>query len=139
MPSPVPIVSANVIACEDILTEKTDIFSAIKILSAYPVPGGTTQINLYSLATVFSAPGDYSSHVMSVQLKTPEGLAVARGEDYRFNYGYRIDPAGYGGFSLKTKFNLKLSELPGNLGWFFVWVYVDGEPVAKTAFTLRWI
>jgi hypothetical protein len=98
-----------------------------------------THMSLYSLAIVLSAPGDNSNHVMSVQMKTPEGLIVAQGEDYPFNYGYRIDPIGYGGFSLKTKFNLELSELPASLGWFFLWVYVDGEPVAKTAFTLRWI
>ena len=114
-----PIVSANVIACEDVLTEKTDIFSAVKILSAYNVSRQTTHMNLYSLATAFCTPGDYSSHVMSVHMKTPEGLAVATGADYSFNYGYKIDPLGYGGFSLKTKFSLDLSKVPAGLGWFF--------------------
>jgi hypothetical protein len=136
---PVSVISANVIACEDILTEKTEIFSAVKILSAYKISRETMHLNFYSLAIATSTPGDYSRHVMSVQMKTPAGLTVAAGADYQFNYGYKIDPLGYGGFSLKTKFTLELSKLPPELGWFFLWVYVDGEPVAKTVFTLRWI
>jgi hypothetical protein len=44
-----------------------------------------------------------------------------------------------GDFSLKTRFALELSKLPQGLGWFFVWVYVDGEPAARTAFMLQWL
>jgi hypothetical protein len=95
----VSIISANVIACEDVLTEKaTEIFSAIKILSAFNLARSSTSIALYSLATVFSTPGDHLGHVMSVRIKTPEGLDVAVGSDYPFSYGYKVDPQGYGGF-----------------------------------------
>jgi hypothetical protein len=134
----VPIISANVIACQELLTETTGIFSAIRILSLLNVTRSTTHVNMHSLATVFSTPGDYAEHVMSVRMMTHEGLQIAVGEDYPFSFGYNADPEGYGGFSLQTRFNLELAKLPSGLGWFFVWVYVDGEPAAKTNFMLRW-
>jgi hypothetical protein len=76
---------------------------------------------------------------MSVRMQTPDSRLVANGADYSFSYGYNVHPEGYGGFSLKTRFSLELSKLPPSLGWFFIQVYVDGEPVAKTLFMLRWI
>ena len=133
------IISANVIACEDVLTEKSEIFSAIKILSAMNVSRATTHVCLYTLATIFSTHSDYVQHVMSVRIDTPDGVRIAIGADYPFYYGYKVDPQGYGGFTLKTRFSLELSKLPGNLGWFLVSVDVDREVVAKTVFMLRWI
>ena len=122
--------SANVVVCAEVLKEaKTDLLSAIRIASVITVPK-TNQAHFYSVAFVSSSPGDHESHVMSVQMNAHDGIKVASAPDYRFTYGYRVDPNGNGGFSMNTEFGIDVSnlEIPGT---FWVWVYVDGEPVAK--------
>lgn len=134
--SPVPIISASVIPCLDVLTEKTtEVLSAIKILSVLNIPTDP-YAHFYTLSVVYCTPGDFSQHMMSVQLDTPEGVNAASAPDHYFRYGYKQDQNGYGGYLLTTKFDIELAKLP-SLGWFLIHTYVDGAHVASAPIMLR--
>jgi hypothetical protein len=106
------------------------------MLSVLTVPKGNTHAHFFALTQLFSEPGDYSTHTISVRLMAYDGRYVGSAPDVVFSYGYRIDPLGPGGYSLKTEFNVELSTLP-YFGWFLIWAYVDGQPVAKIPIMLR--
>jgi len=100
----VPLISASMIACESILTEKNDVISAIRILSILNIPLSVPHATFSTLTSVSSSPGDLYAHVLSVQMVTPSGNLIASAPDHRFFYGYNVDRAGYGGYNLTTNF-----------------------------------
>ena len=131
-----PIISANIVLCLDVLTEKTtELPSAMKMASVLNI-ASRDYAHFCSIASVFCSPGDHSPHVMSVRMMTPEGINAGSAPDHAFLYGYRQDPEGYGGYNLTTTFDIDLTLLP-HLGWFLVCVYVDGEWVTQAPIMLR--
>jgi hypothetical protein len=135
-PVPTPL-SANVIVCGEVLVEaKTDLLSAIRIMTAITVSAKQSHVRFWSIAFVSSPPGDYEQHRMLVQMTGPDGGLVASAQEYEFQYGYKIDPKGNGGFSLRTEFSVDVTRLRDS-GTYWMGVYVDGQIAARTPITLR--
>jgi len=129
--------SANVIVCADVLLESaTDLLSAIRMMTVITVPPGNSCAHFYSVVFISSVPGDYEQHKVQMTMNTLDGQTVASAKEYQFVYGYRINPAGNGGFTLRTEFNVDVAKLQG-LGTYWIWAHVDGKPVAKTPLMLR--
>ena len=134
--TPVPIISASVLICQDVLTEKAnEIQSAFRMMSVLNIPTDA-YAHFYSLSTVYCSPGDYSQHRMSVRMETAAGAYAASAPDHEFRYGYKQDRNGYGGYLLTTKFDIELAKLP-SLGWFLIHTHVDGVLVASAPLMLR--
>jgi hypothetical protein len=128
--------SVNVILCQQVLTEKTELVSAIRVLDTLTIAPGYNLAHFFVVTTVSSKPGDIWPHSLQVAMATVDGRVVASAPEYKFFYGYKVDLTGYGGFRLTTQFDVALESL-GTLGQFLILVYLDGVPVAKTPITLR--
>ena len=128
--------SVNVIVCEHVLTEKTELLSAIRILDTLTIQHGYDYARFSVVTIAVSNPGDIGPHVLKVVMTTSSGQQVASAPDCRFEYGYKIDPIGFGGFRLTTQFAVDLRPLD-TLGQFMIWVYLDGAPVAQAPIMLR--
>lgn len=135
--SPMSFITGNIIVCGDATYEEQNaMFSASELLSVITVQPVVTHAYFYTLAFVFCGPGDLSEHVMSIRLMTLDGKNAGSAPDERFQNGYRIDKNGIGGYSLRTKWEVKMETLP-YFGWFWVCVFVDGWLVARTPLMLR--
>lgn len=131
-----PLLSASIIICETVLLEKTDLMSAIRIMNVLSIAEANNFARFSSVTFLHSAPGDYSRHVLKVQLLRSTGEVIAEGVDESFVYGYRIDPIGAGGYTLTTNFNLDLRTI-GPLGQFAIWAFLDGTRVCGATIMLR--
>jgi hypothetical protein len=66
----------------------------------------------------------------------PDATVAASADEYRFQYGYKIDPNANGGISLRTQFSVEVTKLPSS-GTYWMVAYVDGALVARTPVTLQ--
>jgi hypothetical protein len=130
------LISASVIICETVLLEKTDVMSAIRIMNVLNIAQGNDFARFSSMTFLHSTPGDFSRHVLKVQMLRSTGELIAEGPDASFVYGYRLDPSGAGGYTLTTNFNLNL-RIVGQLGQFAVWAFLDGARVSGATIMLR--
>jgi hypothetical protein len=129
--------SANVIVCTEVLAEtEANLLSAIRMMSVITVATVNTHAIFYSVVFVSSIPGDQEQHVMRVAMRRDDGQVVLFAPDHLFKYGYQVDINGYGGFSLRTRFDVDMTKLETS-GTYWIWVYVDENPVAKTPIMLR--
>ncbi len=130
------LISASIITCADVLTEKdSDLRSAIKLHSVITDPPRKVA-HFYSLAILFGTPDDRLRHVLSMRMFAPDGSLAASAPNHLFTYGYRQDPAGYGEYNLSTEWDIDLTKLP-SLGWFTVWAYLDDQAIAQAPIMLR--
>ena len=129
MPQTQPL-SANVIVCQQVLTEKTELLSAIRIVDTLQISPGYDYAHFSVVTIVVSNPGDIWPHVLKVVMTTWDGREVASAADYKFSYGYKADPTGPGGFRLTTQFDVDLRQLD-TLGQFLIRVFLDGELLPK--------
>lgn len=129
------LLSANVIICETVLTEKTEVMSAIRIMNVLTIRGNNfARFNTLTFLT--SHPGDFAAHSLKVQMFSHDEKIVADAPVHPFVYGYNIDPSGAGAYTLTTEFNLDLMPL-GSLGQYAIWVFLDGVKVTGTTLLLR--
>lgn len=129
--------SANVIVCEEVLAEaQTDLLSAIRMMTAITIAPRQSHVRFWSIVFVSSLPGDYEPHRMVVKMTGPDARPVAFAEEYQSHYGYKIDPKGNGGFSLRTEFSVDVTKLHTS-GTYWMGVYVDDQLAAQTPITLR--
>lgn len=129
--------SVNVIVCQQVLTEKTELVSAIRILDTLTIVPGYNFAHFFVVTTIASNPGDILPHILKVSMTRLDEHEVASAPEHEFVYGYRLgDLSGLGGFRLTTQFEVNLQSL-GKLGQFMIWVFLDGERVAKTPLMLR--
>jgi hypothetical protein len=131
-----PLLSASVIICETVLLEKTEVISAIRIMNALSIAEGNNFARFSSITFLHGTPGDYSQHVLKVQMVKSTGELVAQGPEQPFVYGYKIDPSGAGGYTLTTNFNLDLRTI-GPLGQYAIWAFLDGVRVGGATIMLR--
>ena len=101
--------SANIIACETVLSERTEIVSAVRILNVLAIGAGNNFARFSTLTFVTSQPGDLGQHNLQVRMQTMHGELVAQAPGYPFVYGYKIDLTGPGAFMLTTNFNIDLT------------------------------
>ena len=132
-----PLLAANVLICEVVLNEKSDLASAIRILNVLTV-SPTENTATFKVQTMLTAtPGDFQQHIVKVWMRTIQNnLVVAKAPEFRFVFGNKFDYSGPGGFSLTTNFALDLRTL-GALGHYMIVVSLDGEVVAQTPLMLR--
>jgi hypothetical protein len=129
------LLSANVIVCETVITEKSDVMSAIRIMNVLTIKTGNFA-RFNSVAFLISQPRDFERHNLKVQMVTMDGELVASAPDHLFVYGHKVDPDGVGAYTLTTEFNLDLEPL-GKLGRYAIWVFLDGKNVTGTTLVLR--
>lgn len=132
-----PLISASVIICETVLLEKTDVMSAIRIMNVLSIGEGNNFARFSSITFLSSTPGDYSRHVLKVQMLKSTGEPVAAGQEQPFVYGYRIDPNGSGGYNLTTNFNLDLRTIPAPFCQYVIWAFLDDVRVGGATLMLR--
>jgi hypothetical protein len=130
-----PLLSANIILCENVLTEKTEMSSAIRLLDVLRLAPGTNNAHLFAITRVYSQPGDFGQHTLRITANDRNAGLITQAPDYRFQSGYRIDPSGPGGFVLTTEFNIDVSllRLPTTC---VVNAFLDSQLVAHTPLTL---
>jgi hypothetical protein len=131
-----PHLSANIIVCETALYEKTDVPSAIRIMTAIGLPPGNNFARFSTLTFLSSLPRDFEVHTLQIQMTDQAGRPIGHGEPYQFNYGYRLDISGPGAFMLKTDFNLDTTPigLPANC---LITAHLDNQAVAWVPLMLR--
>ncbi|HTW66739.1 MAG TPA: hypothetical protein VME17_19100 [Bryobacteraceae bacterium] len=128
--------SANILICETVLTEKTDVLSAIRMMDTIKIAPGNNSVHFYSMTRVSSMPGDFDPHVLKVQVTHQNGTLITEAPEHRFQYGYRMDLGGPGGFILTTEFTIGIETLPLPAGC-LVTANLDGKSVARMPFMLR--
>jgi hypothetical protein len=130
--------SVSLIICESVLSETKGGVSAIRILDVLTVTPQSSVARFFVLTYLHSRPFDLTQHTAKVQLvafRENGWTRVADAPEYKFAYGYRMDPNGPGAFLLTTEFNLNLLTV-GPLGVFYVQLILDGELAAQTPITL---
>jgi len=105
LPSDNGPISASLIVCESVLTERNGTFSGIRIMD-FLACGSAAAVKFSVLTYLHCTPGDLSPHTITVDMTDASGAVVASTPATPFLYGYRRDPNGYGGFSLVSDFNL---------------------------------
>jgi hypothetical protein len=134
-----PLLSANIIVCENVLTENPDIGgpvpSAIRTISVIALPPGNNSAHFFALTFLSSQPGDFSPHTVQIQVTGKSGTFIAQAPPLTFRYGYLIDPSGPGGYILRTEFNVDVSAYNLPLGC-LVSAFLDGSAVARTPLML---
>ena len=129
--------SANVIICSEVLVEsKTDLLSAIRMMSAITIPPAQTHIHFWSMVLLSSQPGDHDQHRVWVKMIGPDDAVISSAEEYSFQYGYKVLASGNGGFSLRTEFTVGVAQLQSS-GTYWIKAYVDGNLAALAPITLR--
>jgi hypothetical protein len=135
-------VSVSLLVCDAVLTEADGGFSAIRIKDVLHCARASPAARFFVITYLHSVPGDILQHVLEVRMTSREAngspYVVAHAPEQRFIYGYRVDSEAPGGFVLTTEFNLDLMRM-GNLGTYFIQAFLDGEIVAQTPLTLRWL
>ena len=131
------LLAANVIICESVLNEKTDVASAIRILNALTVSTTQTFATFRVHTMLASTSMDFQQHVVQVWMHPIQNnIAVASAQEFRFIYANKLDYSGPGAFNLTTTFTLDLRPL-GALGHYIVSVSLDGQVVANAPIMLR--
>lgn len=132
-------ISASVIVCESVLTEEVSgLRSAIRILSHVKPATGSEIAHFYGLTFLASRPGDTASHELEVRMvgeNSTGWFVVAASPVHTFTYGYKIDQAGPGGFSLATRFSINVKGLDLSAA-FFIEALLDGSRVGQAPVTL---
>ena len=131
------LLSANILLCEFVLWERNDIPTMVRTMSTIALSPTRQSAHFFAVTTVHCQPGDFGFHSLLVGV-SEGGNFISRTPPHSFQYGYKIDPSGAGGFILTSEFNLDVSQLrlPMND---FVCAYLDTlpEPVAKTPLMIR--
>jgi hypothetical protein len=138
MPHNKPL-SASLVICESVLTEKTEVISAIRIMTSLRIAPDSNFVRFYALTVLTSYPQDTQSHVLRVLMiekRGDEWEAIATAQDHSFFFGYNVDPSGPGAYFLTTEFVIDVSRLT-HMGTCFVQALLDGERVAMAPITLR--
>jgi len=132
-----PLLSANVIVCETALAEKTtEVLSAIRMMSVLTLASENDIAHFFVVTFLTCQPGDFSSHILRIQVTDGSGPLIAEAADYAFSYGYKVDPTGPGGFTLTTEFTVDTRpvRLPVDC---LISAFLDGQSVARTPLRLR--
>jgi hypothetical protein len=130
------LLSANVLVCETILTEKTDVLSAIRMMDTIRIAPGNNTVHFYVVTRVTSQPGDFLPHALRIQVTHQAGSLVIEAREHQFVYGYKLDISGPGGFILTTEFTIDVSGMSLPAGC-LVNAFLDGQSVARTPLMLR--
>jgi hypothetical protein len=107
----VPLLSANILLCEFVLWEKSDVPTIVRSMSTIGLSREREFAHFFSVTTLHSDPGDSQFHSLRVCVSDQTGNTITQTSPYAFQYGYKIDPSGPGGFILTSEFNLDVTKL----------------------------
>lgn len=130
------LLSANILLCESVLTEKSEVSSAIRIVNVVTAAPGQATAHFFAHTMLNSQSLEPTPHVLQIQIFTREGQPVSSAPEYRFVYSNRVDVSGPGAFNLTTEFNIDLSHFPP-MAYYVVAAFLDGQRVATTPIMLR--
>ena len=139
MPISKPI-STSLLVCQAVLTENTGWTSAVRIMDVLTIGRVSPIAQFFVLTYLHSNPGDFLLHTLKVQMVGRSGenwVVAADAPEERFEYGYKVDASGPGGYMLTTEFVLN-PQVMGSLGLYFIQAVLDGDLVAQTPLTLKW-
>src|ERR1700722_1329953 len=105
------LLSANIAICETVIWETNNVPTLVRVLTILALGPGTTFARFSAVTGLNSQPGDYDQHTLQVMITDRAGNRIDDAKPYNFVYGYKIDPAGPGGFILTTAFNLNISQM----------------------------
>ncbi len=94
------------------LWETNEIATLVRVMSAVNVGQHSKQVRFFVLTSVNSQPGDFEEHTLTITVADRDGNIIAYTKPARFEYGYKLDPNGPGGFMLRTEIVLDLSSIP---------------------------
>lgn len=137
MPLPPHIISAGAFLCEKLLHERDGILSAIRIVDVFYVPPNLPEervaiVQANCVLILKAEPRHDEEHELDFKILNPIGELESIGPPLRQRLQSRL------GLDLPTALtvNAQLNISPKRLGTYFVCVYLDGEEVARTPFTL---
>jgi hypothetical protein len=130
------LLTANIVLCEMVLIDKAEVASAIRIINVITIAPGQNHAH-FKAHTVLNSDGpDFAPHVVQLQLVTRDGKLVFSAPEYKFVFANRLDFSGPGAFNLTTDLNVDVSGFEA-LGYYVVWVFVDGKRVTGASMMLR--
>lgn len=134
------LLSANIVLCETVLWEKPQIGgntpSLIRVMSAVALPLGHNFAHFFSVTFLTCQPGEFSEHKLRIQITDKKANGIAYAPEWKFKYGYLLDPFGPGEFILTTEFNIDVQPYQLPLGC-LVSAFLDDQIVARTPIMLR--
>jgi hypothetical protein len=140
MPLPSYLISASAILCEKVLHEADGVTSAIRIIDIFSVrkPVGAPEdvlplIQVYALVALRAEPGHDQPHELVIKTLNTAGELTTLGEPTSIRT--MISPLGPkvpGGITINIQVNIAVKRL----GTCFLCVYLDGEEITRTPFTL---
>ena len=83
--------------------------NAVHLCSVITLGHQKPRFSFKALTALTSQPGDFSPHVITVQLERFDGFIAAYTQPMQFTYGYAIDVTGLGGFYHTTNFDLDMA------------------------------
>jgi hypothetical protein len=131
-----PLLSANIVVCESALTEKSGMVSAIRMMDTITLAPGNTIARFYIVTRLSCQSGDFSQHVLKIQVTHQNEALIVEAPEHPFRYGYKMDIDGPGGFILTTETAVDTVSfsMPARC---VVTAFLDGRPVARTPLMLR--
>lgn len=131
-----PLLSANILVCESVLVEKTEVLSAIRMMDTIALAPGNDVARFHAVTRLTSQTADFYAHTLKVQVTDKNSTLITEAPEFSFRYGYRMEISGLGGFVLATEFALNAAGLllPAV---YIVTAFLDGQGVARTPLMLR--
>ena len=133
--------SANLVLCETVLWETAkgggQLASAIRVMGAIDLAPTATSAHFYAVTFLTCQPGDFAQHGLTVKATDKTGMTVIQAAtEWKFNFGYILDPSGPGSFILATEFNINVTSHQLPLGC-LVSAFMDNQLVARAPLMLR--
>lgn len=141
MPIPSYLISVSAILCEKVLHEADSVTSAIRIVDIFSVPEQPIAVakdllpwvQFYALVAIRVEPGHDKEHELEIKILNTAGELNALGPPTHINK--MVSPLGPdipGGVTINIQVNIAVKRF----GTCFLCVYLDGEEVTRTPFTL---
>lgn len=137
------VICAYVVVCEKILEESDNVLSAIRMVEVFGVkplhpdagPNALPLVQTNCLAVVKTKP-DYpgGSHTVELRMLNTQGQLTTIGRHEKVTFG-KLNFAGEevaGGMNFGFQMNLGVK----NFGLCYACLYLDGEEIARSPFTL---
>jgi hypothetical protein len=138
MPLPPYLVSANVLICERVLHEDDGVISAIRIVDVFTGPnvsvGMFHVVQAHALVMLKAIPGHTGEHNIEIKLMNAIGelSSVAIQKLATFSTAPELEGKASGGISINIQLNIGVK----NYGSYCLYVYLDGEEIARALFMI---
>jgi hypothetical protein len=141
MPLPSFLISVNAFLCERTLIEADGVFSAIRIVDVFLAPEQAANVpeealplvQAYGCVIIKAVPRHHEEHTIELKMIDTAGEIKELGEPTKARAaakaGMEDIPAG---ITISVQLNIRVKRL----GTCYLCLYIDGQEVARTPFTL---